>query len=196
MEWLKKYRIILASRSPRRHDLLKQAGIDFEAVAADIDEEDYPHLLAPRAVPEYLAKSKASIVFDSMATHHQLIVIAADCLVFLGDKLYSKPADRDEAYHMLSQLAGRSHQVISGICIRSTRHCLTASVSTDVEFNPMSPTEISYYIDHYPPYDKAGAYGIQDWIGLCAVKKINGSYTNIMGLPMETLYTLLAAHFK
>ncbi|MDZ4707888.1 MAG: Maf family nucleotide pyrophosphatase [Saprospiraceae bacterium] len=196
MEWLKKYKIVLASESPRRHELLRQAGISFEIKAASIDEEAYPSWIQPRSVPEYLAKLKAQTVYEMIPNQDDLIVIAADCLVFLGDQLFSKPRHRQEAFTMLYALAGQTHQVISGLCIYSTKSILTTSVSTEVEFNPMTADEIYYYIDHYPPYDKAGAYGIQDWIGLCVVKKLNGSYTNIMGLPMEALYTLLVANFK
>ncbi len=196
MEWLNKYKIVLASQSPRRHELMRQAGILFEIKAAEIDEENYPAWLVPKTVPEYLAKLKARTVFESIPDKQDLIVIAADCLVFLGNKLYSKPRDREEAYLMLNELAGHTHEVISGLCIYSGKKVLSTSISTEVEFNPMTSAEIYYYIDHYPPYDKAGAYGIQDWIGLCVVKKISGSYTNIMGLPMEALYSLLSANFK
>jgi septum formation protein len=184
MEWLNKHKILLASQSPRRHELMRQAGIRFEIRAAEIDEENYPLSLKPQTVPEYLANLKARTVFESVPDKQDLIVIAADCLVFHASKIYSKPRDRDEAYLMLSQLAGHTHEVISGLCIYSGKNVLSTSVSTEVEFNPMTSEEIYYYIDHYPPYDKAGAYGIQDWIGLCVVNKINGSYT------------ILSANFK
>lgn len=187
---------MLASQSPRRRDLMHQAGIHFEVRAAEIDEDNYPLWVPPAAVPEFLAKSKASAVYEQIPEKENLMVLAADCLVFLGDTIFSKPKDRDEAFYMLNRLAGKTHEVISGLCILTDNLCLTTSVSTEVELNPLTDEEIYYYIDHYPPYDKAGAYGIQDWIGLCAVKKISGSYTNIMGLPMERLYSLLAANFK
>lgn len=196
MEWLKPYNIILASQSPRRQDLMRQAGFQFEVRVADIDEENYPPAMEITAVPGFLAREKALKIFNLEPAQHRLVVIAADSLVFLDGRLFSKPLDRQEAEWMLRTLAGKTHLVITGMCILSESFCETRSVETWVEFNPITEEEIHYYINHFPPYDKAGAYGIQDWIGLCAVKGIRGSYTNIMGLPMETLYAVLKEKIK
>lgn len=196
MEWLTNYKIILASQSPRRQELLRLAGLKFEVQAAEIDEENYPKRIDIREVPEFLAHSKAAKVFELLDSKWNTIVIAADCLVFFENRIFSKPNDRSEAKEMLQQLAGNTHEVISGLCVLTEGKSITTSVTTRVEFNPLTNDEIEYYIDHYPPYDKAGAYGIQDWIGLCAVKSIHGSYTNIMGLPMERLYRILVENFK
>lgn len=196
MEWLKPYNIILASQSPRRQELMRQAGFQFEVRVADIDEENYPADLEITAVPGYLASQKAQKIFNQEPDQERLVVIAADSLVFLGGRIFSKPLNRPEAEWMLRTLGGKTHLVITGLCVLSDSFSEIRSVETWVEFNPITDDEIHYYINHFPPYDKAGAYGIQDWIGLCAVKGIQGSYTNIMGLPMETLYSVLKEKIK
>lgn len=196
MEWLKPYNIVLASQSPRRQDLMRQAGFQFEVRVADIDEENYPAEMEIIAVPGFLAGEKARKIFAQEPVKNQLVVIAADSLVFLDGRIFSKPLNRQEAEWMLRTLSGQTHLVITGLCILSESFNETRSVETWVEFNPITEEEIQYYINHFPPYDKAGAYGIQDWIGLCAVKGIRGSYTNIMGLPMETLYAVLKERIR
>lgn len=190
MIWMKSQRFILASQSPRRKELLSQAGFEFDVLVADIDEENFPADLAITALPAYLAQQKAQKIFDFHHTKDRLI-LAADSLVFKDRRIYTKPVDRADAILILDSLQGQMHEVITGVCLLSENYLDIRSVLTEVIFEPMSINEIEYYIDKFKPYDKAGAYGIQDWIGLCKVKEIKGSYSNIMGLPMNTVYTML-----
>lgn len=190
MHWMNSKRLILASQSPRRKELLTQAGFQFEIRIADIDEETYPAHIQAKELPEYLAQSKAVKIFETLKDPEAL-VLAADSLVFLGEKIFTKPKDRNDAFHILSSLSGLTHTVITGVCLKSENSSDLISVFTEVCFETIHPDEMEYYIDNYQPFDKAGAYGIQDWLGLCKVKTINGSYSNIMGLPMETVYLLL-----
>ncbi len=190
MHWMQSQKLVLASQSPRRKELLSQAGFRFEILIADIDEDDFPDDLAIKALPAYLAHAKASKICETL-TDSSTLVLAADSLVFLNDVIYSKPRDRDDALRILDELSDQTHTVITGVCLKNRLHVDIVSVHTEVCFDRLSKAEIEFYIDTYLPYDKAGAYGIQDWIGLCKVKSIKGSYSNIMGLPMETVYTLL-----
>lgn len=195
MDWMKSKKLILASQSPRRKELLAQAGFEFEVRISNIDEESFPTDLPIHELPSYLAREKAKKVFEDFSDHDAL-VLAADSLVFLNGKIFTKPIDRTDAIKIIEQLAGKTHQVITGICLMDTICTELESVRTEVTFEMMNHAEIEFYIDTYLPYDKAGAYGIQDWIGLCKVARINGSYSNIMGLPMETVYKLLEKRLK
>ncbi|MEP7321956.1 MAG: Maf family protein [Saprospiraceae bacterium] len=195
MDWMTSKKLILASQSPRRKELLTQAGFEFTIRAANIDEDSFPTDLPIHELPVYLAREKAEKVFKDISDPEAL-VLAADSLVFLNGKIFTKPIDRADAIKIIEQLAGNTHQVITGICLMDTIGIELESIRTEVTFEKMHLEEIEYYIDTYLPYDKAGAYGIQDWIGLCKVAGINGSYSNIMGLPMETVYKLLEKKLK
>lgn len=195
MEWMNSKRLILASGSPRRKELLAQAGFHFEVVVADIDEENYPCDLPAPELPAYLARGKAKKVSSNL-DDPDAIILAADSLVFLNDKIFTKPVDRKDAIFIIQSLAGKVHTVITGVCLMHAAESECESVQTEVFFESMSKNEIEYYIDNFKPYDKAGAYGIQDWIGWCKVKGIRGSYSNIMGLPMETVYKMLERKMK
>ncbi len=189
MNWMQNGRIVLASQSPRRKELLNSAGFEFEIKIADIDEENIPSTIPIELIPSYLAESKAKKVQDEMP--EDALILAADSLVFKNSTIFSKPKDRPDAIRILSELSNAEHTVITGVCLLDKSSIEVRSVHTQVIFKEITIQEIEYYIDQYKPYDKAGAYGIQDWIGLCKVDKIVGSYTNIMGLPMETVYKML-----
>ncbi len=183
-------KLILASRSPRRSFLLKQAGFEFEVRAVDIDEEDYPADLPVDAVAGYLAYQKA------LAARHFIekdeIIIASDSVVILGDQIFGKPADYHDAVRILRALSGQMHRVITGVCLLSKDKEEVFSDVANVYFDELNDKEIEYYIKTYEPYDKAGAYAIQEWIGLCKISKIEGTYANIMGLPVHLVYKKLA----
>lgn len=175
--------VILASNSPRRKELLAGLGIDFSVkVLKDIDES-YPSSLPVKEIAEYIACKKASAYSDS-----EDIVITADTIVVVDEEVLGKPQDAADARRMLHLLSGRTHQVITGVCIKSRATEKHFSVSTDVTFKQLSDTEIDYYINNYKPFDKAGAYGIQEWIGYIGCTGLNGSYFNVMGLPVQRLY--------
>ena len=183
------YKIILASNSPRREELLRGIDIDFQIkVLPDIDET-YPSNLPLVEVAEFIAKKKANY-YISILKEDELL-ITADTVVLLEEKLYGKPTNKKEAKEMLRNLSGKTHQVISGVCLTSTKKQSSFSVTSDVEFSQLTSEEIEYYLDRYSPLDKAGSYGVQEWIGYIGVKHINGSYYNIMGLPIQRLYTEL-----
>lgn len=183
------YKVLLASNSPRREELLRGIDIDFEIkVLADIDES-YPDNLPLEEVAEFIAIKKANS-YISILNEGELM-ITADTVVILGEKIYGKPINKEEAKEMLHNLSGETHRVISGVCLTSTKKQSSFSVSSDVEFSQLTNEEIEYYVDRYSPFDKAGAYGVQEWIGYIGVKHINGSYYNIMGLPIQRLYTEL-----
>ena len=186
---LKDYRLILASQSPRRHQMLEELGIDFEIKTKEVDEV-YPEGLSPKEIPVYLAELKAS-AFESDFKNNEL-VITADTIVCVDDWILGKPKDREEAVKMLSALSGRSHQVISGVCLKSVKKKVSFATTTEVHFKKLSKEEIDYYIDNYKPYDKAGAYGIQEWIGFIGIDGIEGSYFNVVGLPIQRLYEELS----
>ncbi len=172
--------IILASGSPRRAQLLQALNIPFEVKTSDIDEI-IPNHLAPDMVAEYLAQRKAEAVLKKVKENR--IILAADTIVMQQGVLYGKPADRNEAYRFIEKLQNNTHQVITGVCLQSTNKKRSFSVRSKVFFDKMTPRDINYYLDHHQYQDKAGAYGIQDWIGMRYISKIEGSYTNIMGLP-------------
>lgn len=180
------YRIFLASNSPRRKELLSGLGIPFEVrVNGDIDES-YPSDLPPEAIPLHISRKKATAYLQTMSADE--LIITADTVVVASGEILGKPVDASDAHRMLRLLSGTTHQVITGVCLTTTDHQVAFSVTTDVTFKDLSDEEIHYYIDHYRPYDKAGAYGIQEWIGYIGVTGLHGSYFNVMGLPIQRIY--------
>jgi septum formation protein len=186
LEEINKYRIVLASASPRRHYLLKGLGVDFEVQSVDV-EENYPSDLRLEDVAVYLAALKSS-AFPQHQMQENTLLITADTIVIQDNTIVHKPKDREEAVEMLNKLSNSMHEVITGVCIRSLTKKKSFSSKSAVYFNELSQEEIEYYVDNYKPYDKAGAYGIQEWIGYVGIKHIEGSYFNVMGLPTQALY--------
>ncbi|MDX9929660.1 MAG: Maf family protein [Bacteroidales bacterium] len=185
-EKLKEYHIILGSVSPRRRELLADLGISFDIADPDISEECPPSVL-PENAALYLAELKADKLALSLGRGQ--ILITADTTVLCDDIIMPKPESREQAVEFLRALSGRSHRVITGVCIVSdSNHRNCFSVETTVIFSKLDEDEIAYYVDEYKPYDKAGAYGIQEWIGMVATERIEGSWFNVMGLPVESLY--------
>ena len=186
---LKKYHIILASNSPRRRELLAGLGIDFEVHVLPDIEESYPPTLPACQIAQYIAKEKAR-AYSKVMTDDQLI-ITADTVVIADNEVMGKPTDAADAYRMLRKLSGRKHQVVTGVCLTSTTAQRAFSVTTDVAFKQLTDDEIHYYIDRYHPFDKAGAYGIQEWIGYIGIPRIEGSFYTVMGFPTHLVYSLL-----
>lgn len=186
LENLNKYRVILASNSPRRKELLSGLGIDYVVRTLPDVDEAYPDTLAGGEIPEYISREKAAAYRPTMEEDE--LLITADTIVWLDGKVLGKPVDRQGAVEMLRLLSGKSHQVFTGVCLTTTKWQKSFVVSSDVLFDHLSEEEIEYYIDRYSPMDKAGAYGIQEWIGYIGVKSISGSFYNIMGLPVQRLY--------
>ncbi|QZE12897.1 Maf family nucleotide pyrophosphatase [Halosquirtibacter laminarini] len=187
LENLKGYNVILASKSPRRQELLKGLNIDFTTQTKEV-EEIFPSSLKPEEVAGYLSELKAN-AFDEIQEND--LVITSDTVVINNGEVLGKPQDREEAYQMIQGLSGRSHQVITGVTIKRKDLIHTFSSTTEVTFCELTEGEIDFYIDQYKPYDKAGAYGIQEWIGYIGIKEIKGSYFNVMGLPVQLLYQAL-----
>ena len=181
-----KKKIILASNSPRRRELLAGLDIDFEVMVLQGIDESYPEDLPVDEVAEYISKAKAKAYQDVIADDQ--LVITADTIVVLGEQVLGKPANREEAVDMLRALSGQTHRVITGVSLTTVERQHTFSVVSEVTFKVLSDEEISYYVDHYKPYDKAGAYGIQEWIGYVGVTGLKGSYFNVMGLPVQRIY--------
>ena len=190
-ENLEKYHIILASNSPRRRELLGGLGISFEVKVLPDIEENYPEGLSVAQIAEYIAKEKADAYRKMMAPND--LIITADTIVVADDEVMGKPVDAADAQRMLRKLSGKVHQVITGVCLMITDRQRVFSVTTDVTFKQLTDEEIDYYIKTYRPFDKAGAYGIQEWIGYVGVTGLNGSYFNVMGLPVQRIYQELAA---
>ena len=185
--------IVLASNSPRRRELLAGLGIEFEVrVLPDIDES-YPADLPVMQIAEYIAHEKASAYLLTMKDND--IVITADTVVIIGNEVLGKPKDEEDAKRMLRLISGKTHQVVTGVCLTTTKLQRHFSVSTDVTFKNLPENEINYYITKYKPFDKAGAYGIQEWIGYVGVTSLNGSYFNVMGLPVQKLWEELKKYF-
>ena len=176
-------KIILGSKSPRRQELLKKLGFSFEIKIIDFDE-DFPKTLNNYDVALFLAKKKAK--FYELSTNE--ILITTDTTVLLSNHIINKPQNNEEAIEMLKSLSGKTHQVSTGVCIKSLDKEVTFSDFTNVTFKPLSLDEIKYYIKHFDPFDKAGSYGIQEWIGFIGIEKIEGCYYNVMGLPLSRLY--------
>ncbi len=184
-------KLILASNSPRRKELLAGLDIDFEVkVLKDIDES-YPHDLSVDDVALYISKAKAE-AYRNVITDEEL-VITADTVVVLHDRVLGKPAGHEEAKEMLRALSGQTHRVITGVCLTSLKGQRAFSVTSEVTFKMLTEKEIEYYVDVYKPYDKAGAYGIQEWIGYVGVTGLKGSYFNVMGLPVQRIYKELVS---
>ncbi len=177
--------LILASKSPRRSQLLSQAGIPFKIKTKDV-EEDYPEDLSVTEVAPFLAQKKARACKDFIEGSE--IVLAADSIVLLNDTIFGKPQDYADAFETLQQLSGNMHLVITGVCMLDNQKEKTFAGISKVFFKELTAEEIDYYIRKYEPYDKAGAYAIQEWIGLCKIEKIEGTYANIMGLPVDMVY--------
>ena len=187
LEGLKKYNLILASGSPRRHEFLKGMNLDFRIQLKEV-EEVYDENLKHRDITDFLAKLKASVYTNLKAND---LLITSDTIVWYKDKALGKPKDRDQAYAMLKTLSDDTHEVISSVCFTNLNFQKTVHDITKVEFKALSDAEIYYYIDTYKPYDKAGGYGIQDWIGIIGVTKLEGSYNNVMGFPTHLVYKTL-----
>jgi septum formation protein len=179
-------KVILASKSPRRHFLLKELGIDFQIAENHDVEEDYPSDLKPDEIPVYLAKKKAKEFSGKL--EQNTILITADTIVWCEQSILNKPKNREDACRILKKLSGNKHTVITGVCITSLKKEVCFHATTDVYFASLTEEEIEHYLKEYRPYDKAGAYGIQEWIGYIGIEKINGSYFNVMGLPIQKLY--------
>lgn len=189
LENLKRYNVKLASASPRRRELLGMLGIEFEVMRGIEVEESYPSTIALDYVPEYLARKKAA-AYALQASPDDLI-ITADTVVILGGEVLGKPKSDEDARLMLKLMSNRVHQVVTGVAVVADGEIHSLSTSTFVEFAPLTEEEIIWYVDQYRPLDKAGSYGIQEWIGAVGVSRIDGSFYNVMGLPVHRLYTLL-----
>lgn len=183
-EKISSYHIILASNSPRRKQFLTELGLGFSVRPADVDEY-YPSDLKGKDIALFIAQQKAS-VFTNLSENE--LVITCDTIVWLNDTALGKPENARQAKQMLQELSGKTHQVISAVCLKTSSKTQTFFDVTDVTFSELNQEMIDYYVDTFKPMDKAGAYGIQEWIGLVGIQKINGSYTNVVGMPMEKLY--------
>ena len=179
------YKIILASKSPRRKELLGGLDLPFEVIIHEIDEI-FPDGLPMEEIPVYLAKLKAEPFYDEL--RNDTLVITADTIVWIDGVVLGKPNDYEHAAEMLRQLSGKKHVVVTGVCITTKEKQVAFSASTDVYFKNLTDSEIDYYLKNYHPYDKAGSYGVQEWIGYIAIERIEGSYFNVMGLPVQRLY--------
>lgn len=183
---LNKYKIILASGSPRRRELLEGLGLHFTVKCIDGIDESYPESLPAEETALFIAKKKSEAYKGLTDSGH--LIITADTVVVCNDMVLGKPFNKNEAQKMLNMLSGKTHQVITGVTLATKEKTVSFSVSTDVRFTTLDKKEIEYYVDKYRPLDKAGAYGIQEWIGYVGVEYISGSYYNVMGLPIQRLY--------
>jgi septum formation protein len=190
---LNTYRIILASRSPRRQQLLRELGLKFDVVIKEYTEI-YPEGLDGEEIARYIAHEKA-VSFKNDISDNE-IVITADTIVWCNNKVLGKPLNREDAIKILKEISGNTHEVITGVSLFSSSKVVTFSVSTKVTFDTLSAEDISFYVDKFKPYDKAGAYGIQEWIGIAACSNIEGSYFNVVGLPVQRLYKELQYFIK
>lgn len=186
---LKKYKVILASNSPRRKELLAGLGVDYEVRTLPDVDESYPETLQGADIPLYIAKEKADAYVAMMQPGE--LMITADTIVWLDGKVLGKPQDKEDALQMLRTMSGRTHEVFTGVCITTTDWQRSFTAQTEVRFATLSEEEIAYYVDNFQPMDKAGAYGVQEWIGFIGVENISGSYYNIMGLPVQRIYNEL-----
>jgi|SRR5690554_4345706 len=184
----KNYKLILASKSPRRKELLEKLGYEFEQRSKAV-AEDFPSNLPQTEVAEYLSKKKAAAFADELLENE--LLITSDTVVLLKNSLLGKPKNEKEAKEMLKALSGNKHQVITAVCVSSIHKQQSLSVATTVYFKTLSDSEINHYIQHFQPFDKAAAYGIQEWIGFIGIEKIEGSFYNVMGLPVKELYEII-----
>ncbi len=176
--------LLLASKSPRRQQLLKDAGFVFEVVNIDV-EESFPATLQAEEIPMFLAEKKANAYTGNLENK---VLVTADTTVWVDNKVLNKPADFNEAFDMIKSLSNKKHRVYTGVCLKATNQTHTFCGDTEVYFSEIDDESITYYINTYKPYDKAGAYGIQEWIGYRFVEKINGCYNNVVGFPLERFY--------
>ena len=194
LEDLKKYSVVLASNSPRRKELLSGLGVNFSVKTLPDVDESFPDALKGEEIPLFIARKKADaykVLFSSVNSNEveePLLVITADTIVWLEDEVLGKPANATEARAMLSKLSGKKHQVITGVCLTTASWQKSFAAVSEVQFSSLTEEEMDYYIHNYCPYDKAGAYGVQEWIGFIGVESIQGSYFNVMGLPIQRLY--------
>ena len=188
---LKKYHIILASKSPRRQELLRGMGVEFEILTKETSE-DYPQELPLDEVPKYLSLQK-SLAFNDDELPSNYLLITSDTVVICEGEILGKPKDREDAERMLRLLSGKTHHVVTGVTVRSAKKTESFAVRSNVTFAELEAEEIDYYIEHCKPYDKAGAYGIQEWIGYVGISGLDGSFYNVMGLPTRKLYGALKA---
>lgn len=187
------YQIILASNSPRRKELLSGLGLNYEVRTLPGIDESYPDTLQGEEIPVYISSKKASAYLDALKDDE--LLITADTIVWLDGRVLGKPSDEKEACQMLRDLSGKTHQVITGVTLATTTFQKSFASVSQVTFAPLSEEEISYYVNHYHPMDKAGSYGVQEWIGFIGVERIEGSYFNVMGLPVQRLYRELKEAF-
>jgi septum formation protein len=180
------YHIILASNSPRRRELLSGLGLDYEVRTLPGIDESYPETLPGEEIPVYISSQKASAYLDELKENE--LLITADTIVWLDGRVLGKPSDEEDACQMLRALSGKTHQVITGVTLATTTFQKSFASVSQVTFATLSDEEIKYYISHYHPMDKAGSYGVQEWIGFIGVERIEGSYFNVMGLPVQRLY--------
>ena len=185
---LRNKKIILGSKSPRRKQILEDAGFNVEVFSFDVPE-DYPNTLKENEIAEFLAVKKAQPCLH--LAKEQCLVITADSIVVLNGIVYGKPTSYEDAFNILSALSGKVHQVYTGVCVADSNSTVSFTEKSDIKFAHLDAEEIHYYLENYNPFDKAGAYGIQDWIGLCKVEWIHGTFSNIMGLPMAKLYEVI-----
>lgn len=183
---LRKYKIVLGSNSPRRRELLAGLDFDFEVQAIPDIDESYPEGLSAEEIPLYIARKKAEAYADRMSDDE--LLITADTIVWTFKQVLGKPTDREDAIAMLQTLSGHVHEVVTGVCMTTKEKTVSFSASSAVSFAQLDTDEITYYVDKYRPFDKAGSYGVQEWIGYVGVEAINGSFYNIMGLPIQRLY--------
>ena len=190
---LNNYKIILGSSSPRRRELLENLDIEFTVIPIKTDEK-YPQNLAPTKVPEFLSQKKAR-AYDGLL-QPDWILITADTVVIVDNQIIGKPHTKDKAIEMLKKLSAKAHLVITGVTLRAINRSKSFSCTTKVWFKELEPEEIEYYVEKYKPFDKAGAYGIQEWIGYIGIQHIEGSYYNVVGLPVQKIYTELKSFVK
>lgn len=183
---LKGKKIILASGSPRRRELLGELGIEFTTSIIEGYDESYPKELPANEIAEFICREKSLHYSEELSENE--ILITSDTIVVLKDEIMGKPSSKEEAVKMLRELSGKTHKVITAVCLRDSRHTVSFSDSTKVTFYPLSESEIEFYVDNYKPYDKAGSYAIQEWIGLSGVESIEGSVYTVIGLPVARLY--------
>lgn len=188
-EKLKNYRLLLASQSPRRRELISACGLPYELAPRYNCEEWYPADLAAEEVPVYLSQLKSRVYPEALAPND--ILLTADTVVVLNGEVLGKPRDREDAVEMLHRLSGRRHTVVSGVTFRTPERTHSFEARTNVWFRVLDDEEIQYYVDTFQPFDKAGSYGIQEWIGYAAIQRIEGSFYNVMGLPVQKLYSEL-----
>ena len=188
MQYLDRFKVVLASKSPRRQELLKGMGVKFVTITKETPE-DYPEMPFEQ-VPEYLSRQK-SLAFTDEELPENYLLITADTVVIAQGEILGKPSDRDDALRMMRLLSGKSHHVVTGVTVRSKDKMETFSATSKVIFAPLDEEEMAYYVDQYKPFDKAGAYGIQEWIGYVGISGLQGSFYNVMGLPTRKLYQTL-----